>query len=66
MPLQGELVTLRTIEREDVETLHGFDAAYETWPELNYTPYAPKSLDEVLKADPEHPDAKALGDEWKK
>jgi RimJ/RimL family protein N-acetyltransferase len=50
MPLQGELVTLRTIEREDVETLHWYDAAYETWPEISYQPYAPKSLDEVLKA----------------
>lgn len=50
MPLQGELVTLRTIEREDVETLHWYDAAYETWPEISYEPYAPKSLDEVLKA----------------
>ena len=50
MPLQGDLVTLRTIEREDVETLHGFDAAYDTWPEISYEPYAPKPLDEVLKA----------------
>lgn len=50
MPLQGEIVVLRTIERDDVETLHWYDASYETWPELNYTPYAPKSLDEVLKA----------------
>ena len=48
--LRGELVTLRAIERDDVEVLHGFDMAYETWPEINYSPYAPKSLDEVLKA----------------
>lgn len=50
MPLTGELVTLRTIEREDIETLHAFDAAYDTWPELNYTPFAPKSLHEVVAA----------------
>jgi RimJ/RimL family protein N-acetyltransferase len=48
--LRGELVTLRAVEREDVEVLHGIDAAYETWPEVSYAPYAPKSLDEVLKA----------------
>lgn len=48
--LTGELVTLRAIERDDIEVLHGIDMAYATWPELNYTPYAPKSLDEVLKA----------------
>ena len=50
MPLQGELVTLRAVERDDIEVLHGFDMAYETWPEINYSPYAPKSLEEVLKA----------------
>jgi RimJ/RimL family protein N-acetyltransferase len=48
--LRGGVVTLRAVEREDVEVLHGIDAAYETWPEINYTPYAPRSLDEVLKA----------------
>ncbi|MFN2536971.1 MAG: GNAT family N-acetyltransferase [Mycobacteriales bacterium] len=48
--LRGELVTLRTIERDDLEVLHAIDMAYETWPETNYSPYAPKSLDEVLKA----------------
>ena len=48
--LTGELVALRAIERDDVEVLHAIDAAYDTWPETNYSPYAPKSLDEVLKA----------------
>ena len=48
--LKGELVTLRPVEREDIETLHAFDSAYATWPQINYSPYAPKSLDEVLKA----------------
>lgn len=48
--LTGELVVLRPVERDDVEVLHGYDSAYETWPEINYQPYAPKSLDEVLKA----------------
>jgi len=47
--LRGELVTLRAVERDDVEVLHAIDSAYDTWPETNYTPYAPKSLDEVLK-----------------
>ena len=50
MPLRGELVTLRPVERDDIEVLHGFDSTYETWPEINYLPYAPKSLEEVLKA----------------
>jgi RimJ/RimL family protein N-acetyltransferase len=48
--LTGELVTLRAIERDDIETLHGYEMSYATWPELNYQPYAPKALDEVLKA----------------
>jgi RimJ/RimL family protein N-acetyltransferase len=47
--LAGELVTLRAIERDDIEVLHGIDMAYTSWPEINYSPYAPKSLDEVLK-----------------
>ncbi len=50
MPLSGEIVTLRAITRDDIEVLHEIDMAYETWPEINYTPYAPKSLDEALKA----------------
>jgi RimJ/RimL family protein N-acetyltransferase len=48
--LRGELVTLRAVERDDVEVLHEIDSAYSTWPEISYEPYAPKSLDEVLKA----------------
>jgi len=48
--LKGELVTLRAVERDDIEVLHRIDSSYETWPELNYTPYAPKSLEEVLQA----------------
>jgi RimJ/RimL family protein N-acetyltransferase len=48
--LSGELVTLRGIERADIEVLHAIEMAYETWPEISYSPYAPKSLDEVLKA----------------
>jgi RimJ/RimL family protein N-acetyltransferase len=48
--LRGELVALRAVERDDVAVLHDIDMAYETWPETNYSPYAPKSLDEVLKA----------------
>ena len=48
--LTGDLVTLRAVERDDIEVLHGYDTAYATWPEINYSPYAPKSLDEVLKA----------------
>jgi RimJ/RimL family protein N-acetyltransferase len=48
--LSGEHVRLRAIERDDVEVLHAIDMAYETWPETNYSAYAPKSLDEVLKA----------------
>ena len=50
MPLQGELVTLRPVERDDIEVLHGFDSVYESWPEISYEPYAPKALEEVLKA----------------
>lgn len=48
--LRGELVVLRAVERDDIEELHRIDSSYETWPETNYTPYQPKSLDEVLKA----------------
>lgn len=48
--LRGELVTLRAVEREDIEVLHRIDSSYETWPEISYTPYAPKSLAEVLAA----------------
>lgn len=48
--LAGELVTLRGIEREDVETLHLWGQEYETWPEVNYRPYAPRSVADVLTA----------------
>jgi RimJ/RimL family protein N-acetyltransferase len=48
--LSGELVALRGIERADIEVLHAIEMSYETWPEISYSPYAPKSLDEVLKA----------------
>ncbi|MCW2786566.1 MAG: family N-acetyltransferase [Marmoricola sp.] len=49
MSLAGDLVTLRTIEREDVEVLAAWDLAYATWPELNDKPYLPKTVADVLK-----------------
>lgn len=48
--LRGELVALRGIERDDIPTLHAWDSAHDTWPEVSWSPYVPKSLDDVLKA----------------
>lgn len=48
--LQGELVVLRGVERDDIPQLHAWDTAHDTWPEVNWSPYVPKSLDDVLKA----------------
>lgn len=48
--LAGELVTLRGIEREDVPILHAWGQEYETWPEVSYRPYAPRSVADVLTA----------------
>ena len=48
--LRGEKVVLRAIERADVETLAVWDQEYETWPQVTYAPYAPRSTADVLKA----------------
>lgn len=46
--LTGDLVTLRTIEREDVPTLHAWGQDLATWPESNTHPYTPRSLADAL------------------
>ncbi len=48
--LAGELVTLRGIERDDLEVLHGWDQEYSTWPENSTHPYSPTSLADALVA----------------
>jgi RimJ/RimL family protein N-acetyltransferase len=47
--LRGEKVALRAIERADLETLVAWDQEYETWPQISYAPYAPRSLADVLR-----------------
>jgi RimJ/RimL family protein N-acetyltransferase len=48
--MDGDLVTLRAIERDDIPTLLGWDQLWDTFPEISDQPYVPKSLEEVLKA----------------
>ncbi len=48
--LSGERVVLRTIAREDIATLAAWDQTYDTWPEVNWSPFVPKSVEDVLKA----------------
>jgi len=47
--LRGELVALRGIERDDIEVLAGWEHVHETWPEVNWSPFVPKSLEDTLK-----------------
>lgn len=48
--MQGDLVTLRAIERDDVPTLFAWDQEWDTWPEVSDQAYVPKSVEEALKA----------------
>jgi len=46
--LAGEKVLLRAVERADVETLAGWDDSHDTWPEVNWHPYKPRTTADVL------------------
>ena len=47
--LRGDKVVLRPIERDDIETLVAWDHDYDTWPQVNWSPYVPRSVADVLK-----------------
>ena len=48
--ITGDGIALRAITREDIELLHLWDSDYLTWPQVSTKPYAPKALEEVLRA----------------